>query len=68
MTTVTAPPPRASLVGFFVRGLREVTSGRPLYHAWMALLTLVMLVWDALGAREQSSGASASGAREEVPA
>lgn len=32
-----------------------------------ALLTLVMLVWDALGTRERASGASASDAREEVP-
>ena len=41
--TAPAPPPRVSLVGFFVSGLREVTSGRPLYHVWMAALTLVML-------------------------
>jgi Ni/Fe-hydrogenase subunit HybB-like protein len=43
MSTLTADRPRASLVGFFVAGLREVTRGRALYHGWMALLTLVML-------------------------
>ena len=32
-----------SLVGFFASGLREVTQGRPLYHVWMAVLTMVML-------------------------
>ena len=43
MSTVTAPPPRATLVGFFLDGLREVTRGRAAYHVWMAALTLVML-------------------------
>ena len=43
MSTLTADRPRASLVGFFVAGLREVTRGRTLYHGWMALLTLLML-------------------------
>src|SRR5262245_60458310 len=43
MSTVTAPPRRPSLVGFFADGLREVTSGRAAYHVWMAALTLVML-------------------------
>src|SRR5262245_65318001 len=43
MSTLTAPPPRASLAGFFTSALREVTSGRVRYHVWMATLTLVML-------------------------
>lgn len=43
MSTVAASPRRASLVGFFAAGLREVTRGRVRYHAWMAALTLVML-------------------------
>ena len=30
-----------ALAGFFGSGLREITQGRPLYHVWMALLTLV---------------------------
>ena len=38
------------------------------YAYAFALLTLVMLVWDALGAREEPSTASAAEAREEVPA
>jgi lycopene cyclase domain-containing protein len=37
------------------------------YAYAFALLTLVMLVWDALGERERASGASAPDAREEVP-
>jgi molybdopterin-containing oxidoreductase family membrane subunit len=43
MSTLTAPPPRPSLVGFLVAGLREVTRGRVRYHVWMAALTQVML-------------------------
>ena len=38
------------------------------YAYAFALLTLVMLVWDALGARETPSTASDAEAREEVPA
>jgi Ni/Fe-hydrogenase subunit HybB-like protein len=43
MSTLPAPPPRATLVGFFADGFREVTRGRAAYHVWMAALTLVML-------------------------
>ena len=43
MSAIPAPPPRASLRGFFADGLREVTRGRVRYHVWMAALTLVML-------------------------
>jgi Ni/Fe-hydrogenase subunit HybB-like protein len=45
MTTVTAPATRSRppLIGFFLDGLREVTSGHAAYHVWMAFLTFVML-------------------------
>jgi molybdopterin-containing oxidoreductase family membrane subunit len=35
--------PRSALVGFIADGLREITRGSLAYHAWMALLTLIML-------------------------
>jgi molybdopterin-containing oxidoreductase family membrane subunit len=43
VSRVAALPRHSSLFGFVVDGFREVTRGSAAYHAWMAVLTLVML-------------------------
>ena len=66
MRTVTAPPPRATLVGFFVDGLREVTRGHALYHVWMALLTLMMLCAAFAYSIQLREGLAATGMHDHV--
>ncbi len=68
MSTVPAPapPPRATLVGFFADGLREVTRGRAAYHVWMAALTLVMLCGAYAYAIQLREGLAATGMHDHV--
>jgi len=55
-----------ALAGFFGSGLREVTQGRPLYHAWMALLTLVMLCGAYAYSIQLREGLAATGMHDHV--
>ncbi len=66
MSTVAASPRRASLVGFFADGLREVTRGRVRYHVWMAALTLVMLAGAYAYSIQLREGLAATGMSDHV--
>src|SRR5499426_2366674 len=55
-----------TLVGFFVDGLREVTSGRVRYHLWMAALTLVMLSGAYAYSIQLREGLSVTGMHDHV--
>ena len=66
MSTATAPPPRATLVGFLLDALREVTRGHALYHVWMALLTLVMLCAAFAYSIQLREGLAATGMHDHV--
>ena len=66
MSTVVAPPSRATLGSFLLDVLREVTRGHALYHIWMALLTLVMLCAAFAYSIQLREGLAATGMHDHV--